>query len=396
MCNVLDAEGAMVYSSAPGPTHPCDFCRRVSAFRGIADTWNAVHTYALGQAMRFAGRYIYFCNSSLTHWISPIVSGERLVGALLAGPVLSIGEPEFFQEEFAVDERIPRQEIPALRDEFARIPYVDPKRVRALSEMLHLVGAYLSENADRLDRSGEELEIQSELSDRIQRMKLDEPGPQYPIEKEKELISAIRTGDKRASQRILNDVLGGVLFQSGGDTDVIKSRLKELVVVLSRAAVEGGADVEEVFGLNYIYLKQLDAQSSIDTMSYWLSRIIRRFADSVFIHTDARHGEAIRKSVDYVRRHYRYRIALDEVAGHVGLSTSYFSRVFKAEMNENFVSYLNRFRIEKAKELLRRTDLPLIDVSASVGFEDQSYFTKVFKRLTGTSPGRFRDSGGPY
>jgi YesN/AraC family two-component response regulator len=176
----------------------------------------------------------------------------------------------------------------------------------------------------------------------------------------------------------------------------MKARLKELVIVLSRAAVEGGADVEEVFGLNFIYLKQLDAQSSVDTMSYWLSRIIRRFADSVFIHSDTRHGEAIRKSVDFVRRHYPQRIALDEVASHAGLSTSYFSRVFKAEMDENFISYLNRFRIEKAKELLRRTALPLVDVSAAVGFEDQSYFTKVFKRLTGTSPGRFRDSGAPY
>jgi AraC-like DNA-binding protein len=368
----------------------------VSEHRGIEESWDQGHTYALSQAVRFAGRYIYFCQSSLTHWISPIVSGRTVVGALLAGPVLSVDEPEFFQEEFGSDPRIPRTEIAELREELARIPYVDPKRVRALSEMLHMVGVYLSKDAGYLEREDQELEIQSELSDRIQQLKIDEPAPQYPLEKEKELISAIRTGDQKASQRVLNDILGRVLFQSGGDTEAMKARLKELVIVLSRAAVEGGADVEEVFGLNFIYLKQLDAQSSVDTMSYWLSRIIRRFADSVFIHSDTRHGEAIRKSVDFVRRHYPQRIALDEVASHAGLSTSYFSRVFKAEMDENFISYLNRFRIEKAKELLRRTALPLVDVSAAVGFEDQSYFTKVFKRLTGTSPGRFRDSGAPY
>ena len=73
---------------------------------------------------------------------------------------------------------------------------------------------------------------------------------------------------------------------------------------------------------------------------------------------------------------------------------SYFSKVFKEEMKENFNSYLNRVRIEMSKKLLSDDTMALIDVSNSVGYEDQSYFSKVFKKLVGVSPGKYRESRG--
>ena len=88
------------------------------------------------------------------------------------------------------------------------------------------------------------------------------------------------------------------------------------------------------------------------------------------------------------------KITLEEVASYVYLSPSYFSKVFKDEMHCNFNSYLNRLRIEKSKQLLLSENVRLVEVSGLVGFEDQSYFSKVFKKLTGVSPGKFRESRG--
>jgi YesN/AraC family two-component response regulator len=88
------------------------------------------------------------------------------------------------------------------------------------------------------------------------------------------------------------------------------------------------------------------------------------------------------------------KILLEDVAGHVQLSPSYFCSVFKQEMKCNFNAYLNRIRIEMSKKLLMDNDIPLADVANLVGYEDQSYFTRVFRSHVGTSPGKYRERKG--
>jgi YesN/AraC family two-component response regulator len=63
-------------------------------------------------------------------------------------------------------------------------------------------------------------------------------------------------------------------------------------------------------------------------------------------------------------------------------------------MKCNFNSYLNKIRIEMSKKLLADHDIPLVDVANLVGYEDQSYFTRVFRSIVGISPGRFRERNG--
>ncbi|MCK5735095.1 MAG: helix-turn-helix transcriptional regulator, partial [Spirochaetaceae bacterium] len=69
---------------------------------------------------------------------------------------------------------------------------------------------------------------------------------------------------------------------------------------------------------------------------------------------------------------------------------TYFSRLFKEEAGQSFKIYLNNLRIDEAKNLLSETTLPLIEIASRVGFEDQSYFSRVFRNVVGISPGRFR------
>lgn len=76
------------------------------------------------------------------------------------------------------------------------------------------------------------------------------------------------------------------------------------------------------------------------------------------------------------------------------LSKSYLSRIFKEELNCTFTSYTNKLRIEKSKAYLLNDDLSLADIAMLTGFDDQSYFTKVFKKTMGISPGKFRETRG--
>ena len=92
----------------------------------------------------------------------------------------------------------------------------------------------------------------------------------------------------------------------------------------------------------------------------------------------------------YIEEHCCEKLGLSDLARRCFYNPSYFSRVFRQETGETFSGYLNRLRIERSKELLRHKELRLTDIAQMVGFEDQSYFTKVFKKLEGVTPLRYR------
>ena len=107
-----------------------------------------------------------------------------------------------------------------------------------------------------------------------------------------------------------------------------------------------------------------------------------------------KHSDVVFKVAEYVKSRIAEKITLDEIAEYVSLSKSYLSRIFKEETGESLSVYINKIRIEKAKLMLLDNDCALVDVASLCGFEDQSYFTKVFKRLVGVSPKRYRESRG--
>jgi len=99
----------------------------------------------------------------------------------------------------------------------------------------------------------------------------------------------------------------------------------------------------------------------------------------------------ITKAIQYIKRHYAENISLQAVADHVNLSLSYLSNLFKKELQISFVDYLNRYRIERAKELLIGTQMKSYDIAVQVGFSPEyTYFSKVFKKVTGLNPNEYR------
>ena len=101
---------------------------------------------------------------------------------------------------------------------------------------------------------------------------------------------------------------------------------------------------------------------------------------------DVRHANIIHRCIQHIGAGYQERLTLEDTARMVCLSPDYLSRIFRQETGISFHQYLNNVRITKAKELIRTTALRLTDISQMVGYDDQSYFTKVFKRTAGSLP----------
>jgi len=95
--------------------------------------------------------------------------------------------------------------------------------------------------------------------------------------------------------------------------------------------------------------------------------------------------------MEYIRAHYDHKLTLDDIAQHVYLSRSYLSSLFREETGQTLFSYINRVRVEKSKLFLMDSTVALAHAAAMCGFEDQSYFTKVFRKITGMSPKQYRD-----
>jgi two-component system response regulator YesN len=136
--------------------------------------------------------------------------------------------------------------------------------------------------------------------------------------------------------------------------------------------------------------KEIVDMDSLTEMKYWLTDHLQ----SVVSLTGAGVRTGLRTEVmeacKYVSLHLDKRINLEEVAEHLYLNPSYFSRLFKKETGENFIEYVTRMKMERAKELLDQTSHSVGKICEMLGYDNQSYFIKIFKAHTGLTPVEYR------
>ncbi|WP_046174234.1 response regulator transcription factor [Domibacillus indicus] len=114
----------------------------------------------------------------------------------------------------------------------------------------------------------------------------------------------------------------------------------------------------------------------------------RELADRVKMHKQSR--EMISKAKEFIHAHFHEPISLEDAADCVGLSPTYFTKLFKEKTNETFIGYLTHYRMEAARQLLQQTDISLKEVAVRTGYQDPNYFSKVFKKWSGYSPREYR------
>lgn len=98
----------------------------------------------------------------------------------------------------------------------------------------------------------------------------------------------------------------------------------------------------------------------------------------------------VKYALDYVEHHYRQNIKISDIADYVGISRAHLTNCFNKELKLSPREYLIDYRMNKAKDLLTTTSLPINQVASSVGYEDPLSFSKAFKLVTGMSPKSYR------
>ena len=207
------------------------------------------------------------------------------------------------------------------------------------------------------------------------------------------LTQAVLSGDKHRALRELDRILSHHV-SAVCPWQQTSARLTELLVLISRAAIQGGIKPSEVLRLNPVLLRQLPALRSPNEIKHWFDELVARLSDQICDLRATHYSATIQKAIHYIEANHHGRMSLNETAAHVYLSPAYFSRLFKAETGTNFCEYLSQVRIESAKQQLVFSQVSLKDLADQLGFDGQSYFSKVFKKKTGLTPARYRESIG--
>lgn len=350
---------------------------------------NLLHTYLYGcnEAYRWGGRYIYYCHEGFT-FVAASVSDDQgnLAGGMVLGP--------FIMGDFndTVDLYHPAPDDGSRMKQLANIV---TWKVNDIAEVMSSIAEAISGNTHSLldGISFKQEDILQSLYSQKERYETENIEA-YPIETEKRLQNALYHGDKAGAQAILNELLGDIYFISHFDLEIIKIRIIELLSMLSRTTIDAGANLDEIIWFNTGCIKEIQQCRNVEEISIWITEILHRYISYAFDFSSIKHSDTVYKVMEYIRQNYYKKISLDSIAEHVNFSKTYLSRIFKEETGENISMYINKVRIEKAKLLMMDKSIGLIDVANLVGFEDQSYFSKVFRSLTGTSPKKYQENRG--
>jgi YesN/AraC family two-component response regulator len=161
--------------------------------------------------------------------------------------------------------------------------------------------------------------------------------------------------------------------------------LRHIPVIVSTAQVLSEADLARLNrGVTSILGKRLFTET--ETLEHIKTALER----SKKLGTETQ--RLVRKALAFLHEHYTEPISLETTAEHIHVSKQYLARCFPQEMGITLVSYLNRYRVNQAKMLLEIEEKTVTDVALEVGFSSSSYFSRVFRQETGTSPSEYRQT----
>jgi len=204
------------------------------------------------------------------------------------------------------------------------------------------------------------------------------------------LLAAVRAADRPAARAILNRLLVGMIHQAGARTDLAKSFFLELVVSLSRTAVEAGAAPQDVLGANYSSMTRLATLGDDEQISAWLAETLEHIFDAIGRRPGPQSDNLASRAMHYLQDHCTGHMSRSELADKLDVSISHLSRTLSTATGHSIPEIVSRLRVAKAAEWLAQTDKPLKIIALQAGFKDQSYFTKVFQRYNGKTPAQHR------
>ena len=205
----------------------------------------------------------------------------------------------------------------------------------------------------------------------------------------KPILKSLQIGDEISAQKNLNNLIASI--ESNREShEAVKTicidLLSQFMQLLDSSNVRWPAERRE-----QVYTESLRCET-LDDYVRMLQLVVGELSSDIYKLTRSKHKKIVEQVLDIISNHFVEDLNLGWVAEQVHLNSSYVSRLLKNELNENFTNLVTKYRMEKAKAMLKDPQVKIYEVADQIGMPDSHYFSVKFKKYTGMTPSDYRGS----
>ena len=353
---------------------------------------------ACRESMRWNEPYFFECHAGIVMWAVPVIVNGSPIGAMVCGQVL-LWEPDelYFEELRQFHAGLSDEDYNNLTREARKLKVISVNQCQSAANLLYVIVKYMANtyDADFMEQKSL-LDWRNVILDRLEKQKEEHQDETFDmsvyLRRERRLLQYLRMADKKKADKLIPILFTDIEILAGHNIDNIKQMLSELMIVSSRALTEAGIEIDAIIALVREHRENMQKYTHSDELFRYTYQIFERLLESAYLLIQSQEHASIIKDVrKFIDDHYFEKITMEDIAASVSLSPSYLSVLFKEKMSMTVHDYLIRVRIEKSIELMSRRDLSIQQVMRRCGMESQSYYNRVFKKMIGITPGKYRN-----
>ena len=353
---------------------------------------------ACRESMRWKEPYFFVCHAGIVMWAVPVVVNGSPIGAMICGQVL-LWEPDelYFEELRQYHSTLDEEDFSRLEKEAGKLKVISVNQCQSAANLLAVIVKYMANTYDPDFREQKSLlDWRNEIFSRLVKQKAEHQEETFDmsvyLRREKRFLQYLRMADKKRADKLIPILFTDIEILAEHNMETIRRMVGDLMTVSSRALTEAGIEIDAITRLVGEHREKMQKFPHSDELFQYTYQVFDRLLESAYLLIKSQEHTSIMKAVrKYVDDHYGEHITMEDVAASVSMSPSYLSSLFKEKMGMTVHDYLVRVRIEKSIELLGRRDLSIKQVMQQCGIESQSYYNRIFKKMIGLTPGKYRN-----
>jgi two-component system response regulator YesN len=175
-------------------------------------------------------------------------------------------------------------------------------------------------------------------------------------------------------------------------TRSLKNSLICSCTLFTRAIIRGGVMPEDAFNLSDVMIRQIEKIDSFEALKQLEYEMVYLFIETLKSTDRLEYNSVVNRAITFIHREIFHELTLEKIAQYAGVHPGYLSKIFKESVGVIITEYINRKKIEDSKYYLLHTRTRLSDIAHMFGYCNQSYYTALFKKYTGMTPGQYKST----
>lgn len=210
------------------------------------------------------------------------------------------------------------------------------------------------------------------------------------LQLQKQLLNSVMIGNKEQCLEYLQE-FNTIVRHGPISKKFIETICLQIIIMLYRKMEETHQEISSTLDDKFTLLQRVSCCNHLGALINELEKFSIQCCDAIYGKIQKKNNYIIQEIVSIVEEKYQTRLTVNDIASYVNLTPNYVSQLFKRNQKISLNQYMTKYRIEKAKELLKRSDFKIYEVADMVGFDSPYYFSTVFKKHTGYHPSMYKD-----